>query len=95
MGPGSSPFKDADEVPPHFDKASHSRTHEQQDLRRRKRSRRALNDDGTEFEPQASPTVHFIIIVAILGTSFLVPFFYLRLVPLQRSKKDREHRTQP
>ncbi|KAL7799077.1 DnaJ domain-containing protein [Trichoderma ceciliae] len=90
MGPGSDPFKDRDEHVPHFDKAGHTRTHQRQDHRRWQRQKRALGDDGIEFEPQTSLAGHFLIVAGILAATFLAPAVYLQFMRLGRQKKEKE-----
>ncbi|KEY73718.1 hypothetical protein S7711_06294 [Stachybotrys chartarum IBT 7711] len=87
MGPGDDPFGHRDDVP-HFDKASHMRTHQRQDERRWRRQKRAFGDDDIEFEPQMSLAVHFLIVAGILGATFLLPFAYLQIVRSNRRKKE-------
>ncbi|PTB69783.1 DnaJ-domain-containing protein [Trichoderma citrinoviride] len=88
MGPGSSPFRQDDEVPPHFDREGHTRTHERQDRRRWQRQRRAVGDDGIEFEPQTSLAGHFLIVAGILAATFVAPAVYLQFMRLGRRKKE-------
>ncbi|KAL6878746.1 hypothetical protein J3F83DRAFT_711548 [Trichoderma novae-zelandiae] len=92
MGPGSSPFRDDDDrdVPPHFDRAGHTRTHERQDRRRWQRQRRAFGDDGIEFEPQTSLAGHFLIVAGILAATFVAPAVYLQFMRLGRRKQEKE-----
>lgn len=90
MGPGSSPFGHADDVPPHFDRGAHTRTHETEDRRRWQRSRRAVGDDDVEFEPQISLAGHFLIVAGILGATFLAPVVYLQFMRLGRRKRQLE-----
>lgn len=92
MGPGDDPFGHRSAVP-HFDKASHERTHRRQDRRRWEREKRALGDDGVEFEPQISVAAHFLVVAAILAATVLVPALYLRLVRSgRREKKQSDYR---
>jgi hypothetical protein len=85
MGPGSDPFSHtyASDIP-HFNQASHKRTHEREDVRRQWRQRykakRAWGDDDVEFEPQTSLVGHFAIVSGILAVTFLAPFLYLKVV---------------
>lgn len=89
MGPGDDPFGHHNEVP-HFDKASHTRTHRREDQRRKeRRERRAIGDDDIEFEPQASMTGHFFIISGILAATILAPLAYIQVMRLGRQKKER------
>ncbi|KAL7802108.1 hypothetical protein V8C44DRAFT_309974 [Trichoderma aethiopicum] len=90
MGPGSSPFRHDDDrdVPPHWDRAGHTRTHEHQDRRRWQRQRRAVGDDGIEFEPQTSLAGHFLIVAGILAATFVAPAVYLQFMRLGRRKKE-------
>ncbi|ETS01181.1 hypothetical protein M419DRAFT_36158 [Trichoderma reesei RUT C-30] len=90
MGPGSSPFRQDDDrdVPPHWDRAGHARTHEHQDRRRWQRQRRAVGDDGIEFEPQTSLAGHFLIVAGILAATFVAPAVYLQFMRLGRRKKE-------
>ena len=92
MGPGSSPFRDADaDAAPHFDREGHTRTHQREARRRWQRARRAVGDDGVEFEPQTSLAGHFLIVASILGATFLAPFIYLQFMRLGRRKKEHEY----
>ncbi|PHH62323.1 hypothetical protein CDD81_7243 [Ophiocordyceps australis] len=92
MGPGCSPFHHADEAgTPHFDFASHTRTHRRQDQWRSQRSRRALDDDSIDFEPQTGLGVHFLIVTGILTTSFLAHAIYLQYMRTTRRSKDRDY----
>lgn len=75
---------------PHFDKAGHTRTHERQDHRRWQRQKRAVGDDGIEFEPQTSLAGHFLIVAGILAATFLAPALYLQFMRLGRQKKEKE-----
>lgn len=90
MGPGSDPFKHRDEHVPHFDQAGHRRTHEREDHRRWQRQKRAVGDDGIEFEPQTSLAGHFLIVAGILAATFLAPAVYLQFMRLGRQKKEKE-----
>ncbi|UKZ46499.1 hypothetical protein TrVGV298_000704 [Trichoderma virens] len=90
MGPGSDPLHFRDQHVPHFDKEGHTRTHERQDHRRWQRQKRAVGDDGIEFEPQTSLAGHFIIVAAILAATFLAPAIYLQFMRLGRQKKEKE-----
>ncbi|CAG9949731.1 unnamed protein product [Clonostachys rosea f. rosea IK726] len=89
MGPGSDPFghRHHDEVW-HFDKQGHERTQRHEDRRRWERGRRAVDDDGVEFEPQMSLGAHFLVVLGILATSFVVPVVYLQFSRLGRRKQD-------
>lgn len=87
MGPGDDPYGHREEVP-HFDKESHTRTHQRQDRRRWQRNRRAVGDDDVEFEPQMSLAGHFLVVAGILGATFLAPLVYLQFMRLGRKKKD-------
>ncbi|RDA91571.1 hypothetical protein CP533_5983 [Ophiocordyceps camponoti-saundersi (nom. inval.)] len=80
MGPGQYPFHHPRNPAsdPHFNFESHTRTHQRQDERRRQRGRRALDDEGVEFEPQMSPVGHFFVVATILGLTFSAPFVYLQ-----------------
>ncbi|QUC20360.1 uncharacterized protein UV8b_04601 [Ustilaginoidea virens] len=62
---------------PHFDEAAHARTQRREDERRWRR--RALGDDGVEFEPQTTLAGHFFIVASILGATFAAPLVYLQL----------------
>lgn len=90
MGPGSNPFKDAEYVrsTPHFDKESHTKTHKAEDQRRWERRRRAVDEDGVEFEPQASLGAHFLIVAGILGATIVAPMVYLQFLRLERHKRE-------
>ncbi|CEJ94268.1 hypothetical protein VHEMI09809 [[Torrubiella] hemipterigena] len=90
MGPGSNPFKDAEYVrsTPHFDKESHTKTHKAEDRRRWERRRRAVDEDGVEFEPQASLGAHFLIVAGILGATIVAPMVYLQFLRLERHKRE-------
>ncbi|KAJ4864140.1 dnaJ domain-containing protein [Trichoderma breve] len=90
MGPGSDPHHFRDQSVPHFDKAGHTRTHEREDHRRWQRQRRAVGDDGIEFEPQTSLAGHFLIVAGILAATFLAPAVYLQFMRLGRQKKEKE-----
>ncbi|KAL7936923.1 DnaJ domain-containing protein [Trichoderma chlorosporum] len=90
MGPGSDPHHFRDQEVPHFDKAGHTRTHERQDHRRWQRQRRAVGDDGIEFEPQTSLAGHFLIVAGILAATFLAPAVYLQFMRLGRQKQEKE-----
>ncbi|TWU72199.1 hypothetical protein ED733_002313 [Metarhizium rileyi] len=87
--PGYGPFgaRGHDVVPPHFDKKGHERTHRRQDERRYER-RRAMGDDGVEFEPQTSLAGHFFIIMGILAATMVAPLVYLQLMRLGRRKRE-------
>lgn len=87
MGPGSDPFGHHDDVP-HFDKRATEHTQQREDRRRWARERRAFGDDGVEFEPQMSLGAHFVVVLGILATSFIVPMMYLRYV--RKSKRQKE-----
>lgn len=87
QAPGGHFHRDADDVPPHFDKDAHRRTHEKEDRRRWARRRRALDEEGVEFEPQASLGAHFAIVLGILGATVMVPVWYWNTVS-GRKKKD-------
>jgi hypothetical protein len=91
MGPGSQPFgaRRKDDEVPHFDKAGHTRTHQREDERRYER-RRAMGDDNIEFEPQASLTGHFFIVMGILAATFVAPLVYLQVMRLGRKKRASE-----
>lgn len=86
MGPGADPFGHHDDVP-HFDRRATEQTQQREDQRRWARDRRAVGDDDVEFEPQMSLGAHFVIILGILATSFVVPMVYLRYV---RNSKKKE-----
>ncbi|OAA57686.1 Zn(2)-C6 fungal-type DNA-binding domain protein [Cordyceps fumosorosea ARSEF 2679] len=91
--PGGRARREEDEVPPHFDKEAHRRTHEHEDARRwaRRRQRaggRALDEEGVEFEPQASLGAHFAIVLGILGATVLVPVWYWNAVRGRRKTKE-------
>jgi curved DNA-binding protein CbpA len=86
MGPGGDPFGHHDEVP-HFDKRATEKTQRREDQRRWER-RRAFGDDDIEFEPQMSLGAHFMVIIGILATSFIVPVMYLRMVRTNRKKRE-------
>ncbi|XWW95890.1 hypothetical protein V2A60_003858 [Cordyceps javanica] len=88
QAPGGRFHRHEDDVPPHFDKESHRRTHEKEDQRRWARRRRALDEEGVEFEPQASLGAHFAIMLGILGATVLVPVWYWNTM---RGKKKREY----
>ncbi|KKP00822.1 hypothetical protein THAR02_07077 [Trichoderma harzianum] len=90
MGPGSDPHHFRDQSVPHFDKAGHTRTHEREDHRRWQRQRRAVGDDGIEFEPQTSLAGHFLIVAGILAATLFVPAVYLQFMRLGRQKKEKE-----
>ncbi|RCI13365.1 hypothetical protein L249_1019 [Ophiocordyceps polyrhachis-furcata BCC 54312] len=83
MGPGQYPFHHArDPAPdPHFNLDGHTRTHQREDERRRQRNRRAVDDEGIEFEPQMSLAGHFFVVATILGVTFASPFVYLQYTP--------------
>lgn len=87
MGPGSDPFGHHEEVP-HFDKQGHKKTHETEDQRRWQRQKRAVDEDGVEFEPQTSVGAHFLIVASILGVTFLAPLVYLQFMRGERRKKE-------
>ena len=89
MGPGSDPFGHHEEVP-HFDKQGHKKTHETEDQRRWQRQKRAVDEDGVEFEPQTSLGAHFAIVLGILGATVLVPVMYLNNLS-GKKKKSREY----
>jgi hypothetical protein len=89
MGLGEDPFGHHHEVP-HFDKASHTRTHQRQDRRRWERARRAVDEDGVEFEPQTSLAAHFLIVASILAATAVVPAVYLQVVRSARGKGDED-----
>ncbi|PHH74986.1 hypothetical protein CDD82_4643 [Ophiocordyceps australis] len=92
MGPGSSPFHHADEADtPHFDFASHTRTHRRQDHWRSQRSRRTLDDDSIKFEPQTGLGVHFLIVTGILTTSFIAHAIYLQYMRSTRHSNNRNY----
>ncbi|PHH72105.1 hypothetical protein CDD80_4768 [Ophiocordyceps camponoti-rufipedis] len=59
MGPGQEPFREGAAGPCHFDAEGHGRTHKREDHRRWERMRRAVDEDGTEFEPQLSLAGNF------------------------------------
>ncbi|KAM3507463.1 hypothetical protein MY11210_007130 [Beauveria gryllotalpidicola] len=82
--PGPGHFDEG--VPLHFDKEAHRRTHEKEDRRRRARRRRALDEEGVEFEPQTSLGAHFAIVLGILGATVLVPVWYWNTVSGKRRK---------
>lgn len=86
MGPGGDPFGHRDDVP-HFDRRATEHTQQREDQRRWQREKRAVGDDGVEFEPQMSLGAHFVVILGILATSFIVPMVYLRLVRNGKKKK--------
>jgi mannosyl-oligosaccharide alpha-1,2-mannosidase len=90
MGPGDDPFGHHEEVP-HFDRQSHQRTQRREDERRSQRSyyrsRRAVDDENIEFEPQMSIGAHFMVVLGILVTSFAVPALYLRFARSNRRTK--------
>ncbi|CAM1500942.1 Fc.00g101040.m01.CDS01 [Cosmosporella sp. VM-42] len=86
MGPGSDPFHDATATP-HFDKRGHTRTQTKEDQRRWRR--RAMGDDGVEFEPQTSVAGHFFIISGILAATLLAPLVYIQFMRLGR-RKDKD-----
>ena len=88
MGPGGDPFGHRDDVP-HFDKESHTRTHQRQDQRRSQRERRAVGDDDVEFEPQTSLAGHFFIVSGILAATFLAPLIYLQFARTNRRKREQ------
>lgn len=93
MGPGGDPFGHQDDVP-HFDRQGHHRTQRREDERRWQRThrtRRAVDDDNVEFEPQMSLGAHFMIVMGILATSFAVPALYLRFARSGRKKKREAH----
>ncbi|KAJ6783175.1 hypothetical protein PWT90_03746 [Aphanocladium album] len=87
--PGGRFTKAEEDVPPHFDKEAHRRTHEKEDQRRwaRERRKRALDDDDVEFEPQASLGAHFAIVLGILGATVLVPVWYLNTMSGKKKKE--------
>ncbi|KAM3441399.1 hypothetical protein MY4824_001523 [Beauveria thailandica] len=78
---------DDEGVPLHFDKEAHRRTHEREDRRRWARRRRALDEEGIEFEPQTSLGAHFAIVLGILGATVLVPVWYWNTVSGKRRKE--------
>ncbi|OAA37934.1 DnaJ domain protein [Beauveria brongniartii RCEF 3172] len=78
---------DDEGVPLHFDKEAHRRTHEKEDRRRWARRRRALDEEGVEFEPQTSLGAHFAIVLGILGATVLVPVWYWNTVSGKRRKE--------
>lgn len=88
QGPGGRFYHEEDDVPSHFDKEGHRRTHENEDKRRWARRKRALDDEDMEFEPQTSLAAHFVIMLGILGATVLVPVIYLNTL---RGKKKREY----
>ncbi|KAM3529818.1 hypothetical protein NHJ13051_001627 [Beauveria bassiana] len=83
-GPGRL---DEEGVPLHFDKEAHRRTHEKEDRRRWARRRRALDEEGVEFEPQTSLGAHFAIVLGILGATVLVPVWYWNTMSGKRRKE--------
>lgn len=87
MGPGSDPFGHHDDVP-HFDREATQRTQQREDQRRWQRGKRAVGDDGVEFEPQMSLGAHFLVVLGILATSFIVPVVYLRFVRSARRRRE-------
>lgn len=87
MGPGDDPFGHQGDVP-HFDRASHHKTQKREDDRRWQRTHRAVDEDDVEFEPQMSMGAHFIVIIMLLGVSFVVPALYLQFG--RTGKKKRE-----
>ncbi|KAJ4155635.1 hypothetical protein LMH87_000871 [Akanthomyces muscarius] len=88
QAPGGRFHRAEDDVPPHFDKEAHRRTHEKEDERRWARRRRALDEEDVEFEPQASLGAHFAIVLGILGATVLVPVWYLNTVSGKKKSKD-------
>lgn len=78
----------AEDVPPHFDKEGHERTHRREDARREGR-RRAVGDDDVEFEPQMSLAGHFFVVAGILGATFAAPLLYLRVRRLGRLEGEK------
>lgn len=87
MGPGDDPFGHHGDVP-HFDRASHHRTQKREDDRRWQRTHRAVDEDDVEFEPQMSMGAHFIVIIVLLGVSFVVPALYLQFGRTGRKKRE-------
>ena len=80
MGPGSDPFNHRNEDISHFDKEGHTKTQGKEDAKRWQRAKRAMGDDGVEFEPQMSLGAHFLIVSAILAITVTAPIIYLNVV---------------
>ena len=90
MGPGDDPFGHHDDVP-HFDRRGHHRTQKREDERRWQRShrsRRALDDEDIEFEPQMSIGTHFVVVIGLLVVSFMVPAIYLQYGRSKRKSRE-------
>ncbi|KAF4595097.1 Heat shock protein DnaJ [Ophiocordyceps camponoti-floridani] len=87
MGPGQEPLSErAGNL--NFDWEGHARTHKREDHRRWERMRRAVDEDGTEFEPQLSLAGNFCVLAAILGVALGGPFVYLYVLRYKRRRRD-------
>lgn len=84
MGPGQHPFRDENHVP-HFDNASHKRTHQKQDQRR---ASRRMPDEPSIGTGGDSPVAFVVIVSVILVVASLVPLLFApRETPKRRPKK--------
>ena len=83
LGPGQAQAGLNNDIP-YFDREGHTRTHEQQDQRRRRR----LEDEGVGYSEGGSVLAKFVLIAAVVSFAFSIPTMFDAAVSSGRRKDE-------
>ncbi len=78
MGPGQRPFqyRRDDDIPSHWDRAAHERTHRRQEERRARR--KAAAREFIPFRADPNAMTNFLIVTGIVMAAMLGPILLMR-----------------